>query len=1200
MTQVVGISGRLVEGATLSAVAGGFTGALAAQWQAFVNGVWVDLGVPNGTFTVPAGAAGTIYRVVVEGVASGATAPVTLDTRKESAPAATWPSTQPLLIPVENGPALRLFAPLTLTDADKSGFAGGSLQVLNTNSLAAGGDGNDHLGIVFAGTASGQFSYNAATREVSYAFGATSIKVIGQVDAQADGQGKDLKVVFNSNATAAVVDALINNIEYASVDDSPVADRVLTLRVTDATGRAAQYAHHVAIPNDPDAPVILSPAGFEIDENQTYVGTVAARDPDVEPDAPQGITYSLVSGAGDGSNSWFSIDAATGALRFLEPANYESGASYQVRVRAADASGGVTEQAITVSVRNVNEAPWAVEETAIATEDGPPVAITPHVYDPDFGDTWTVTLDTSGTVGRVTWVDGKFMYDTAGAFQSLASYSIVNDSFQYTVTDAGGLSVTRTVTVPVAGSNDAATISGTNTAVLTEDSGVGQWGHLWASGAVAVSDPDQNESRLGLGPVDVNFSVNSDGTWTYNIDNAQLQSLGVGQSREVTYTVRSYDGTATLPVVITLNGVNDAPVIASGAVGDVVESTESDAGRPLAAGQLSASDVDTGDTVAWTAMSANGTYGSFAVAGDGSWTYTLDNSLSVTNALQSWQAVPDLFYVTATDNHGASTQKQVVVTVRGRNDAPVPQAGAGDTGTVLTVPPPDGTLVLDVGHDDVFNGGSVLAFDAQGRMLMHGNVYGSAFLERLNADGSVDETFGTDGIAQVPQTGSYSHASVHPASGAIVLSGYAYTGYTPPGTYVDYALTRLLPDGSLDTSFGQNGLVLVDINGSYDYGANVLFLPDGDMLVAGAGQLQMPDGSDGPQDLVLVRLNADGSLDTAFGNGGKWVFQGTSGFTGSNQVTMDAAGRLLIWGFGTGTSPSGEVLQVFRCFADGTTDLSFGNSGRIDVPLDASPYTRPALALGADGSIALGWANHFFIDGKYTLNLARLTPDGQLDTGFGYDGRFVGEVGSFPSLDLAVDAAGAMLVSGTTTSSRGDTDLMLMRVLADGTVDAGFAGGMAVADLGGYEQTDQLFLRPDGDVLLAGVHTVGPLNQSGAYFTGLARFNADGTLDTSFGIEADATVSGQLAAVDPEGDGWVMWSTEASSTYEVAGTYGSFSLTPWGAWSYTVDNSLPATQALAPGQSATDTFAVRVADNDGVGTTQDVVVTIVGNGPATP
>lgn len=1181
----LGISGRLEEGEVLQASVLGLVTGL--QWQAFVNGTWVNVGAAgNQTYTIPAGAAGTAYRLAGSDGAgtiySLATGAAFVDSRKAAAPVLTGPQYGLL---VGEGNLDAAFAEmLTLTDADKGHYGGGSLVVQNSNSSMYGGDGLDVLSIRFDGTQAGQFSYNAATREVLYAFTSGRPVVIGTLDAALDGNGTDLKVSFNANATAAVVNALTDALRFGNEDDSPVS-RLLTYRVTDPAGASVQRAIFVEVMDSADAPVFASAASFTVDENQADAGVVAAVDPDREASAPQGISYSLAAGDGDADNARFEIDAASGALRFLTAADYEDAQhapTYSVRVRATDSEGSTAEQVITVAVRDVNEAPVAANMIAYAREDGPAVTIVPVYSDPDAGDSHTVTFDASNTVGNVSFDGQAFTYDAAGRFEQLSAYSSATETFTFTVTDAAGVATTRTVTVNVLGDNDAASMSGTTTGAVTEDAGPFLGGWLQATGVLTVTDIDQGESQLyppttdNTGPGD--FLV-AGSQWRYLVDNNAVQYLGAGQALVDSIVVTSMDGTASRLLEVTITGANDAPVIlAGGHLGEVTEAGAAGAGAGQASGSLAATDVDAGDTQAWSG-SANGAYGHFEIdAVTGAWTYSLDDAAPATQALAQGQTAVDTFTATVTDAFGAGAQRQVQVTVHGANDAP--EFAGGDTQGTVTESSPDGKLVLEQG---IAGGIYGITTDAEGRLLIVGesdNPWGRS-LWRFNEDGSADTAFGNGGSVFIESSTAFEKVAVDSA-GRYVVGGQIYNA---AGGSTDVGLARYLQDGTLDTSFGAGGVVMIDYGGGYDYATQIIARPDGGLLVVGDVQTD-------PQSnmvLGLMRLGADGSLDAGFGNGGKMVFTPPSNAIGGFQAAVDAQGRITIWGnlYSTDETNPGPFVYMTRLLSDGTTDTSFGDQGVVEFALDGWYANRgSALVLDDAGGLVLGWGA-YTAEAGYHARLTRFDDSGALDASFGGDGTvatgLVMQYGG--TFALSRDAQGKLLVAPWVSDPAASMqDFKLARFNADGTVDTSFGtGGVVTTDMGSDDHGEHLIVGADGTILLAG-NTSDISGQVAA----LARYNADGSLDTTFGGPPDQEVWGWLQANDADGPSWPTWSGSTD------GVYGEFVLDQYGGWTYRLDNSRAATQALEQGQTATETFVATASDAYGASVTQEIVITIVG------
>jgi len=135
-------------------------------------------------------------------------------------------------------------------------------------------------------------------------------------------------------------------------------------------------------------------------------------------------------------------------------------------------------------------------------------------------------------------------------------------------------------------------------------------------------------------------------------------------------------------------------------------------------------------------------------------------------------------------------------------------------------------------------------------------------LVRYNPDGSLDTLFGSGGkeVSEVASAPFSSASIVLLVDGKLMLAGGEYTSGTTNG---DFVLARFNADGSLDTSFGTGGAVTTDFDGGNDGSWTAAFQADGKILVGGQASV----GSD--TDFALARYNANGTLDTTFGSGGK-------------------------------------------------------------------------------------------------------------------------------------------------------------------------------------------------------------------------------------------------------------------------------------------------------------------------------------------
>jgi uncharacterized delta-60 repeat protein len=162
-------------------------------------------------------------------------------------------------------------------------------------------------------------------------------------------------------------------------------------------------------------------------------------------------------------------------------------------------------------------------------------------------------------------------------------------------------------------------------------------------------------------------------------------------------------------------------------------------------------------------------------------------------------------------------------------------------------------------------------------------------LVRLLPNGALDLSFGGDGIVISDFGGiETSNSVIVLADGRLVLAGSR--GTELPNTVTDFAIARYLPDGSLDTTFGTAGLALVD-SGQPEYPAQIVELPNGNLLVAGTTS----EGGV-PLDFLLARLLPNGSLDTSFGTGGFLSTDFNTGSDECNAIALAGSDLLLTAG----------------------------------------------------------------------------------------------------------------------------------------------------------------------------------------------------------------------------------------------------------------------------------------------------------------
>lgn len=332
-------------------------------------------------------------------------------------------------------------------------------------------------------------------------------------------------------------------------------------------------------------------------------------------------------------------------------------------------------------------------------------------------------------------------------------------------------------------------------------------------------------------------------------------------------------------------------------------------------------------------------------------------------------------------------------------------------------------------------------------------------LERYLSSGIIDTSFGDSGRIVTDFNHTYEnayHLALQP-DGKILAAGYGYVNQSNPN--YNALIARYLPDGSLDAGFGNGGKVVLDFGIGNDNVSNILILPNDKIMVCGYVTFHV---------VTLARYNSNGTLDESFGNNGT-ITTDLGQWPILNDAVLQADEKIVVAGsIGDGGA---KKFLLMRYKQDGTLDESFGEGGKTITDFDVYSEEINALQIKADGKIIVAGYT-----GSNTINtsgaIARYESQGVLDNSFGLNGKVTTAVidRDLNFTDIIIDGHNNIVVS-----SRYDdvlnpiSDFAILRYKSTGLLDSTFsADGIAVTDLGFFENAWSVNLNIDGDYILAG------------------------------------------------------------------------------------------------------------------------------------
>ncbi len=407
-----------------------------------------------------------------------------------------------------------------------------------------------------------------------------------------------------------------------------------------------------------------------------------------------------------------------------------------------------------------------------------------------------------------------------------------------------------------------------------------------------------------------------------------------------------------------------------------------------------------------------------------------------------------------------------------------------------------------------------VAIQPDGKIVVAGETYNNSSvvedfaLARYNADGTLDNTFGTNGfvVTDLQQSTDVVKAIAIQPDGKIVVAGYSDNTFN-----YDFAIARYLSNGALDNTFGANGKLIKNF-GSTDFGLAMALLPNGKILVAGRAY----NGSNG--DVALIQLNSNGTFDNSFGTGGALMADLFGEDESANALAVQTDGKIVV--AGDRYSNNASLIALARFNPDGSLDPNFSFDGKMSTSIGGLSDVAHAVAIQSDGKIVVaGISNNTAIS---DFALARYLSDGTPDNTFSGDGQLTTDVatgGDYVN-SIAIQPDGKILAGGTTAGNNSISDFAVVRYLTDGTLDPSFGvGGIGLADFNTGRDAGNAMVLHEGKIVMVGSSDKNSQSSFAvARFLGNPNVGVHDYLSAASGMELFPNPASELVQVKLDGD----------------------------------------------------------------------------------
>jgi uncharacterized delta-60 repeat protein len=374
--------------------------------------------------------------------------------------------------------------------------------------------------------------------------------------------------------------------------------------------------------------------------------------------------------------------------------------------------------------------------------------------------------------------------------------------------------------------------------------------------------------------------------------------------------------------------------------------------------------------------------------------------------------------------------------------------------------------------------GGITKIQSDGKIIYVGfktySLNGNIFISRFNSNGTLDTSFGVNGIVNtslIAEVGRNGMVKIQPDDKILITASFSINSNSDS---FDFATARYNSDGTIDSNFGTNGIVITDLSTKSDNSYAVDLQSDGKIIVAGASNV-LNQNSDFKINCSMVRYLPNGVLDTSFGINGKSFFGEFDATSSSATICMTILpdDSIVIGSYTNAQEANSDFANfgIIKTTNNGILNSTFGNN--VHKIIDFGFYDEINAIGHYDGKIiALGFSTNPGVTNKVAM--ARILSDGNLDTSFGNSGKINTNISATSSndrtVDLLIQTDGKIIASGSTVVNS-EVNFLLVQFTNNGVLDTQFnVNGFVTTSFGNpVSRATGLLLDNNGKILVTGL-----------------------------------------------------------------------------------------------------------------------------------